>query len=48
MTISLINYKSRFPDQPELVSCQWFAGKKLEKGNFPTESLVPFEAEKEK
>ncbi|MGX9455917.1 YodC family protein [Photobacterium damselae subsp. damselae] len=21
--------------------CQWFAGKKLERGNFPTNSLVP-------
>ena len=22
-------------------TCQWFAGKKLEKGSFPTESLEP-------
>lgn len=23
------------------VYCQWFAGKKLERGNFPVDSLVP-------
>ncbi len=24
--------------------CQWFAGKKLERGNFPAESLEPVES----
>ncbi|MGO0628681.1 YodC family protein [Pseudomonas sp. SAR267] len=32
-------------DQSNSFDCQWFAGKKLEVGRFPSESLVPVEEE---
>ncbi len=30
--------------QRELYDCQWFAGKKLEEGRFPADSLEPVKA----
>ncbi|MBI6887208.1 YodC family protein [Pseudomonas putida] len=30
-----------------LFDCQWFAGKKLEVGRFPADSLVPVQEEKQ-
>lgn len=30
--------------EPDHVRCQWFGGRKLETGKFPTASLIPAEA----
>ena len=42
MTVQTIPYErnSRY-------RCQWFAGKKLESGEFPEESLIPFQPKSE-
>ena len=32
--------------EPSRITCQWFAGSKLERGSFPAESLEPATVEK--
>ena len=38
--------QSLFDSNAEIYMCQWFAGKKLESGRFPVESLEKVMAEK--
>ena len=50
---SIVKLKSGGPDMSvksvykEQYTCQWFAGKKLEQGVFPPQSLVPVEGQEE-
>lgn len=47
MTISEVPDRSPITDK-SMVECQWFGGRKLERGWFPTVSLVPTDETEEK
>ena len=46
MTVSQV-YRDHIDNSKIKVQCQWFAGKKLENGHFPSESLTRVMLEKE-
>jgi uncharacterized protein YodC (DUF2158 family) len=46
MTVSDVKAQNVSPNNIGRVACQWFAGKKLESGYFPTDSLVKVVADK--
>lgn len=41
MTINSVSTNSQTGEFTGVYTCQWFAGKKLDQGRFPEESLIP-------